>query len=521
VKASEREGSQRERGGRRADRLARAPGGLSDEWAQRLGRRPDLVLYGVLATTALGILLGYLSKSPCTGPTFDQFGISANLGLHKYDKLCYSDVQQLWVGRGVPEHTFPYLHGKLVPDPNQPQGILVDGAIEYPIVTGVFMWFAGLFANNDAEYLRVTALLLAPFGLLTGGILARLSGRRAFIWAAAPALVLYSVHNWDFLATATVVGAVWAWSARRPGLAAMLLGLGAAMKIYPGFFALPLLLDRLYARDIRGAARVAGGTAGVWLLVNVPFLVANPDGWWATYAFQSRRVADLTTNSIWFWGLPKLAPSTVDHWSLGLIALSWLAALAAGWALAGRTGRYPWLQVSAAMLCAFLLFNKVYSPQYVLWLLPFFVLLRVRWGWWASYLAVDVLLYVGLFRWYYDITQGGDYGLAKQAAVLGVWGKAVLLALLYVTFLVSSPSMLPSMLPSIRSGPAPAPLSTSGPRSGAQSSTPPAGSSSAAPPGRSGVRTMSSAGRRMSRTTSAASTTTAASRSSTAPKNPE
>ncbi len=475
-------------------------------------KRPDLVLLAVLATTALGILLGYLGKTPCTGPTYDQFGISVNLGLHKYDELCYSDVQQLWVGRGVPEHTFPYLHGKLVPS-DQPQGTLVDGAVEYPIVTGVFMWFAGLFASNDGEYLAVTALLLAPFGLLTAGILAKLSGRRAFIWAAAPALVLYSVHNWDFLATACVAGAVWAWARDRPGLAAALLGLGAATKIYPGFFALPLLLDRAYLRDVRGAARVVAGTAGVWLLVNVPFLLANPDGWWATYSFQAKRVADLTTNSIWFWGLPDLRPATVDHWSFALIALSWLAAVAAGWWLAGRTGRYPWLQVSAAMLCAFLLFNKVYSPQYVLWLLPFFVLLRVRWGWWASYLAVDVLLYVGLFRWYYDITRGGDYGLAKQAAVLGVWGKAVLLALLYVAFLVSSPS--------IRSGPAPVRDSTSGPRSGARSRTPPAGSSSAIPPSRSGTRTMSSAGRRMSRTTTPASASTAASRSSTAPKNQE
>jgi hypothetical protein len=241
----------------------------------------------------------------------------------------------------------------------------------------------------------------------------------------------------------------------------------------------------------------------------VPFLLANPDGWWATYAFQARRAADLTTNSIWYWGFPDLGPSTVDHWSFALIAVSWLGALVAGWLLAARRGGYPWLQVSAAMLCSFLLFNKVYSPQYVLWLLPFFVLLRVRWGWWASYLAVDVLLYVGLFRWYYDITEGGDFGVAKQAAVLGVWAKAVLLALLYVVFLVSSPS--------IRSGPPP--VRTRGPRSSAQSSTPPAGSSSVAPPGRSGARTTSWSGRSTSRTTSAASASTATSRSSTAPKN--
>ncbi len=476
-------------------------------------RRPDVVLLAVLATTALGILLGYLSKLPCTGPPYDAYGISSNLAARKYSDLCYSDIQQLWVGRGVREHLFPYLTGRLVPG-EPPPGQLVGGAVEYPVVTGVVMWFAGLAAANDGEYLRNTALLLAPFGLLTAALLARLSGRRAFGWAAAPALVLYSVHNWDFLATACVAGAVYAWHRGRPGTAGMLLGLGAATKIYPGFFALPLLLERLVARDLRGAARVVAGTAGVWAAINVPVLLANPDGWWATYAFQAGRLADLTTNSIWYWGFPRLGTDQVNRWSAALIAASWLVALGAGWFAALRTGRYPWLQVSAALLCSFLLFNKVYSPQYVLWLLPFFVLLRVRLGWWVAYAAVDLLLYVGLFRWYYDITRGGDFGIAKQAAIVGVWGKAALLALLYVAFLRSTPALL-------------RPAST-GPLSSAPSSTPPAGSSPAGPAGPAGPadptdptgwRTTSSSGRSTSRTTRAISAISARSRTSTAPRN--
>jgi hypothetical protein len=487
-------------------------------------RRPDLLLLAVLGTTAFGILLGYLSKTPCTGPPYDAYGISANLGLKKYSDLCYSDVQQLWVGRGVREHTFPYLTGRLERS-DRPEGNLVGGAVEYPIVTGVFMWLAGLGASTDGDYLRTTALLLAPFGLLTAGLLARLAGWRAFIWAAAPALVLYSVHNWDFLATACVVGAVWAWSRGRPGGAAMLLGLGAATKIYPGFLALPLLLERLTVRDIRGAARVVAGTAGVWAAINVPFLLANWDGWWATYAFQAGRVADLTTNSIWYWGFPDLGVDQVNRWSAALIVTAWLLALLAGGVIAQRTGRYPWLQVGAALLASFLLFNKVYSPQYVLWLLPFFVLLRIRWGWWVSYLAVDLLLYVGLFRWYDDITQGGDFGVAKQAAVLGVWGKAVLLALLYVVFLRSSSAVPDPGPPGARAAassgqdPYDDRDSTSGPRSSAPSSTPPAGSSAEIPAGPAAARTRSSSGRSTSRTTSATSTSTAASRSSTARRN--
>ena len=169
----------------------------------------------------------------------------------------------------------------------------------------------------------------------------------------------------------------------------------------------------------------------------------------------------------------------MNRWSAALIAASWMLALVVGWARAERHRAATRGSRSAPRCCAsFLLFNKVYSPQYVLWLLPFFVLVRLRWGWWAAYLAVDLLLYVGLFRWYYDITQGGDYGLAKQAAVLGVWGKAVLLALLYVVFLPSR-------------------LAIAGPESGAPSSTPPAGSSSPA------ARTRSPSGRSTSRTTSA------------------
>ena len=444
-----------------------------------LRRHPDLLVAASLASTALLVLASYLLKRPCSGPPYDQFGVSANFSL-RYQKLCYSDIQQLWVGRGVREHTFPYLSGRFLPGPRG--GQLVGGAVEYPVVTGVFMWLVGLTASTDGDYLRVSALLLLPFGLLTTWLLARVAGWRVLIWAAAPALVLYGVHNWDFLATACVAGAVLAWhggpgpgARRRTTLAAALLGLGAAIKIYPGFLALPLLLERLAARDTRGAAKVAGATGGVWLAVNAPILLANPEGWWATYVFQANREADLTTNSIWYWGLPHLTTARLNSLTPVLIGLTWVAAIAAGWVRAARdTDRgYPWLQVSAAMICGFLLFNKVHSPQYVLWVLPFFVLLRVRWGWWVAYFALDLLLYVGLFRWYFDITQGGDFGVAKQAAIVGVWGKAAMLALLYVVFLrsplASEPASAQASTPST-------PATPQAP-SGAATSTPPAGSS--------------------------------------------
>ena len=94
---------------------------------------------------------------------------------------------------------------------------------------------------------------------------------------------------------------------------------------------------------------------------------------------------------------------------------------------------------------AFCLLGKVFSPQYALWILPFFALVRVRWGWWAAYVVVDVVLYFGLFRWFYDLFyRNVDFGLAKQALIVGIWGRAALVALLFIVFLGAKSALLPA-----------------------------------------------------------------------------
>ena len=105
-----------------------------------------------------------------------------------------------------------------------------------------------------------------------------------------------------------------------------------------------------------------------------------------------------------------------------------------------HAGTYPWIAVSAAMLCGFLLLHKVHSPQYTLWLLPFFVMLAVPWRWVVGYLVVDAVLGIGVFRWLYagDIGNGAkdiSAGLAAQSLAVGVWGSAALLVVLFVVFL--------------------------------------------------------------------------------------
>jgi uncharacterized membrane protein len=405
--------------------------------------------------TGLTLLLGYANKARCVGPEFDAAGRSQpDFDIRVDRDVCYSDIQFLWLGRDIDKHVFPYVSGSITPE-----GQLVGGVVEYPVLTGVLIWAGALFAANDGQFLLGSALLMAPFGLLTGWMLGRLSRWRALLWAIGPPLVLYAFHNWDLPVVACAVGAVYVVHGRaserpladRAVVAAVLLGLGFALKLYPGAFVLPLALhvlaqSRPGALHWWGALRVGLAAAGTVVLVNLPFALAGYEGWRASFTFQQLRNVDLTTNSIWYWGFrPESDPENLDFQALMdvvsplAVLASFAVALAAGWWRFRRTGSYPWVAVSAAMLCGFMLLHKVHSPQYTLWLLPFFVLLAVPWRWVVSYLVADAVMGIGIFRWLHSLDYGppaGIYdGVAAQAVAVGVWGRAALLVVLFVTFL--------------------------------------------------------------------------------------
>nr|WP_312859953.1 glycosyltransferase 87 family protein [Pseudonocardia bannensis] len=415
--------------------------------------------------TGVALALGLAHKARCVGPGFDGAGRSIPDYDVRIDRdVCYSDIQHLWLGRDVDRHVFPYVDGSITPE-----GKLVGGTVEYPVLTGLLIWGGALFASTDGGFLLGSALLMAPFGLLTGWLLGRLARWRALLWALGPPLVLYAFHNWDLPVVACAVGAVFAVHGRRTTrplpqratVAAVLLGLGFAFKLYPGAFVLPLALyvltrggraDGLHGAglDWRGALRVPVAAALTVVLVNLPFAIAGYEGWRASFTFQQLRKVDITTNSIWFWGFrPASDPgnaafqNTVDWLSPALVLLSFAVAAAVGWRRWRREGVYPWIGVSAAMLCGFLLLHKVHSPQYTLWLVPYFVLLQVPWSVVTAYLLADLAMGIGIFRWFYAIKSGVQFdifsGFSAQAVALGVWGRAALLAVLFVLFLRAAP----------------------------------------------------------------------------------
>lgn len=417
----------------------------------------------VTAVSVVTMILGYLNKARCTGAPFDEAGRSLVFDRIKDSSVCYSDIQFLWLDRGIDQHIFPYLNGGISAD-----GTLIGGTVEYPVLSGLLMWIGGLASHTDAQFLFYSAVLLAPFGALTAWMLGRTVGSIALLWSAGPALILYAFHNWELPVVATAVGAVYVmsttWPLRvRACLAAALLAVGFCLKLYPGAFVLPLALFVLVGGrggrelavpgrlDVRGAAAVVAVAGAVVAAVNLPFALLGYDGWRASFAFQEMREADITTNSIWYWGLrvlymtPSTSPemseaneaayqSMVSVLSPMFVLAAFAAALWFGWRRYGTEGTYPWIQISAVMLASFLLFHKVHSPQYTLWLVPFFVLLRIPWQVVTAYLIADLVMGIGVFKYFAALSSGSDASTEENVVLVGVWGRAALLVVLIVLF---------------------------------------------------------------------------------------
>lgn len=93
-------------------------------------------------------------------------------------------------------------------------------------------------------------------------------------------------------------------------------------------------------------------------------------------------------------------------------------------------------------MAAFILANKVYSPQYVLWLIPLAALARPRWRDFLIWQAGEVMYFLGI--WFYlAYTTSGDkhQGLPVEGYQVAI--AAHLIATLYLCAVVVRDILLP------------------------------------------------------------------------------
>jgi uncharacterized membrane protein len=295
-----------------------------------------------------------------------------------------------------------------------------------------FRWTMTLFG--------VAALVLLLLSLVAVGASRVRLAVAAAAAGVAPLLVgpifLNAYDLWPALLTAA---ALLAFVRGRFRLAYVLLALAVAAKVYP-IVLLPLALIETWERGGREAVRRGlVWFAGVLLLVHLPFAVTGPGGLRFSYWVQLKR--GLEVESLGGAVLLALDRLGLHHVALraeppgstnvagtlaGAIAtLSSLVALAAVLLVAWlylRRRREP-LVAAAAAVVGFIAFGKVFSPQYVDWLVPLVPAAGAAAS--AVLLGVFALTHVVFDRFHAPGGPGGEHYKAALA-------RNLVLVLLYV-----------------------------------------------------------------------------------------
>jgi uncharacterized membrane protein len=392
-----------------------------------------LILLTVLAALVGILLKGYCRVNGWESPT-------------QFYATCYSDFPELFRNRGLADGTFPALGP--------------GSQFEYPVlialVAGVTAWLVPGSGASDERvlgYFDINVALLAAVTVVTVLATARMSSRRpwdAAMVALAPGIVLAGSINWDLWAVAMLAVGMYFFSRERLVLAGVFIGLGAATKLYPLLIVAAILLLALRTGRFRPLLVTAGAAAAAWIAANLPFAAANPAGW--AYFFQFSADRDAGYSSPWFaynlvaqrlrW--TELNPAAVDLLSLGLflLACAVIAVIALG---APRRPRLA--QLAFLIVAAFILTGKVYSPQFVVWLIPLLALARPRWRGFLVWQGVEALHWAAVWMYLGQVTSAGSsqHNLDMPYYVLAVAAHmaAVAYLMLRVTWDIYNPDYDP------------------------------------------------------------------------------
>lgn len=219
----------------------------------------------------------------------------------------------------------------------------------------------------------------------------------AWAYALSYACAGFATTRFDGLPSAFMMMAILAAMSGRGAGAAGLAAAGALGKWFPGVLVAPLAIE------VRRSPRELLARLGAWLLVLVlgtlPIVLLSPRGFLETYRYHFRRVPNAeTTHKL----LSELGERT-GGWTLdpGAFTLPLLGCVLVCWGLVAVwlwRLPVPWPArthpaAAVAILVPFLLGNKAFSPQFLLWVAaPFCVLARTRLDWILYFILQGVMV---------------------------------------------------------------------------------------------------------------------------------
>jgi uncharacterized membrane protein len=355
--------------------------------SKRVGRPLAALLFLALVAT----LLGAFKFSPCEQSlwaTPDQ-----------YVHACYSDIASLYGDRDLDKDQWSYSS--------------TTNAVEYPVLTGTVMWFfARALPSGENEilnYYRLNAIFLAALFIFIAYNVYRIRPEVAYLAAIAPAAIASLYINWDLWAIASMMLAIYWFDRKRFDYSALAIGISISTKFLPIFLLLPIVLILWRQNEIKTLVRYLSITVATFAVINIPVLLTTPEGWLRFYQLNFDRGQDW--GSAWY-ALSSLGVPLGSTNFFAILALL-IAVLVISLFIFGTKETVNLADVSFIVLALVMVASKVYSPQYVLWLVPLAVIamttrkdLHAFWIWQIA----EVIYHVAIWQHLATVTDA-KFGL--------------------------------------------------------------------------------------------------------------
>jgi len=331
--------------------------------------------------------------------SFAKFSHCENTGWAtpgQYIHACYSDLPALYGSRGLDRNAWPFTSD--------------DNSVEYPVVTAMVMYVTSFVANSPASYFNVNIFFLVLLFIAIVLLVRKIRPEFAYLAPVAPAMIASLFINWDLWAIATMMLAIY-WFDRKQYLhSSLVMGLSISTKFLPVFLLIPIAFILWRDAKVKELVKYVAVLAATWIVINLPFALTTPTGWWRFYKLNLERGADW--GSFWL-ALQQLGFSLTNLNYLSILLL--LIALTTVALLLFELKYTPTLaSVAFIVLASVMLASKVYSPQYVLWLTPLAAIaltnkkdLHAFWLWQAT----EVIYHVAIWQHIASVT-GAKLGLA-------------------------------------------------------------------------------------------------------------
>lgn len=334
-----------------------------------------------------------------------------------YIHACYSDFPALFGERGLITNTWPYSSA--------------TNAVEYPPVTGLIIW-ATSFLVGDGEnkfrnYFDINALLIAILFIATVVFLKKLKPQLWYLFPIAPAVVASLYINWDIWAVISALAAIYYFDVGKYNKSAIALGLSIATKFFPIVLLLPIALILFRKSKVKELFFYIAITFTTWLLINLPFIITTPAGWFRFFKLNSERAADWGS----IWHALEIFGLKINHLNLISIIAFAVVALAFTLFVYGIPEVPKLASIAFFIVAIFVTASKVYSPQYVLWLTPLAILAMVdkkdRFDFWIWQFA-ELIYHFAIWQYLAEVS-GAEFAIPA-----GAYATAILLRVAALTW---------------------------------------------------------------------------------------